>query len=181
MAHKPNFFIITGGPGVGKTTLLRELQQRGFRCVPEIARQIIQEQAKTGGDALPWENIPAYTRLMLSRSVDSYVENVAHEEITIFDRGIPDTLAYTLLTRQPPSPELQQAVLNYRYNTRVFILPPWSEIYQTDPERKQTYQEAVDTYEILYHTYQNLGYHLTIVPKLPPTERADFTLKILEQ
>ena len=38
-----NLFIITGGPGAGKTTVLTELQRLGFTCVPEVARQIIQE------------------------------------------------------------------------------------------------------------------------------------------
>lgn len=30
----PNLIVITGGPGAGKTTLFRELEQRGFRGVP---------------------------------------------------------------------------------------------------------------------------------------------------
>lgn len=32
------FYVITGGPGVGKTTLLNELKNRGFTVFPEIAR-----------------------------------------------------------------------------------------------------------------------------------------------
>ena len=177
MIHKPNFFIITGGPGVGKTTLLEQLQQRGYRCVPEVARDIIREQIVQNGDAVPWGNIPAYTRLMLTRSVDSYRENQPEKESIFFDRGIPDTLAYAHLTRQTIFPELQQASLDYRYNTQVFILPPWAEIYHTDTERKQTYQEAVDTYNIMYSTYESLGYTLSIVPKATPEERADFVLQ----
>ena len=36
--------MITGGPGVGKTTLLEELKNRNHQIVPEIAREIIKEQ-----------------------------------------------------------------------------------------------------------------------------------------
>lgn len=180
MIYKPNFFVITGGPGVGKTTLLEQLQQRGYRCVPEVAREIIREQITRNGDALPWGNIPAYTRLMLTRSVDSYRENIPEEGILFFDRGIPDTLAYTHLTRQTIFPELQQASARYLYNSQVFILPPWAEIYHTDTERKQTYQEAVDTYNIMYSTYESLGYTLTIVPKATPEERAEFVLQQIQ-
>ena len=61
MIYKPNFFVITGGPGVGKTTLLEALAKQGFPYVPEVAREIIREQASRNGDALPWVNIPAYT------------------------------------------------------------------------------------------------------------------------
>jgi predicted ATPase len=46
--------VISGGPGVGKTTTLLELERRGFRCAAEVARQIIQEQVRDRGDALPW-------------------------------------------------------------------------------------------------------------------------------
>jgi predicted ATPase len=41
--------------------VLDELERRGFRCAAEVARQIIQEQVRDGGDALPWgdrERIP---------------------------------------------------------------------------------------------------------------------------
>jgi predicted ATPase len=45
----PNFFVISGGPGAGKTSVLAELEKLGFRYVPEAARQLIQEQTQTGG------------------------------------------------------------------------------------------------------------------------------------
>lgn len=123
MIYKPNFFVITGGPGVGKTTLLEALAKQGFPYVPEVAREIIREQASRNGDALPWANIPAYTHLMLSRSVESFEQHQKQESVLFFDRGIPDTLAYVHLTHQSPSPELQHAVQDFRYNPQVFILP----------------------------------------------------------
>ncbi len=42
--NKTNYFILTGGPGSGKTTTLNELAHRGFLTVPEVARAIIQKQ-----------------------------------------------------------------------------------------------------------------------------------------
>ena len=179
--YKPNFIIITGGPGVGKTTLLGQLQQRGFPCIPEVAREIIREQSAQNGNALPWGDIPAYTRLMLSRSVDTYRENAYRDETLFFDRGIPDTLAYVHLTHQSPSPELQHTVQDFRYNPQVFILPPWPEIYETDSERKQTYQEAVETYDVMLVTYQQLDYIPIIVPKGTPEERAEFVISVLKK
>lgn len=177
MIYKPNFFIITGGPGAGKTTLLEQLQQRGYTSVPEVARDIIREQIVRNENALPWGDIPAYIRLMLSRSIDSYLEHISRNNTLFFDRGIPDTLAYAHLTHQPISPDLQNAALSHRYNSLVFILPPWEEIYHTDTERKQSYQEAIDTYNIMYSTYQSLGYTLSVVPKTTPGQRADHILQ----
>jgi len=37
-------YVITGGPGTGKTTLIHELQQQRYAIVPEAAGQIIQEE-----------------------------------------------------------------------------------------------------------------------------------------
>jgi predicted ATPase len=38
--ENPNLFFVSGGPGCGKTTLLRELQKLGYDHAPEVARQI---------------------------------------------------------------------------------------------------------------------------------------------
>lgn len=180
MIYKPNFFIITGGPGDGKTTLLETLTEQGFPHVPEVAREIIREQVSQNGDALPWANIPAYTHLMLSRSVESFEQHQKQESVLFFDRGIPDTLAYAHLTHQPILLELQHAVQAFRYNTQVFILPPWPEIYETDSERRQSYQEAIETYDAMFATYQQLGYTPIIVPKGTPEERAEFVINVLK-
>ncbi|GLU45411.1 AAA family ATPase [Allomuricauda sp. NBRC 101325] len=66
------YYVITGGPGVGKTTLLHELKQRGFMVVPEIARELIKEQQAIDGDALPWKNKNTYRDLMFDRSIESF-------------------------------------------------------------------------------------------------------------
>jgi predicted ATPase len=42
--RQPNLFILSGGPGAGKTTTLAELEKLGFACAPEVARHIIQQQ-----------------------------------------------------------------------------------------------------------------------------------------
>lgn len=41
-----NFYVLTGGPAVGKTTLLKEMQKRGYKIVPEIARGLIERTTK---------------------------------------------------------------------------------------------------------------------------------------
>ena len=51
-----------------------------------------------------------------------------------------------------------EKVLNCSYNPIVFILPPWKEIYQTDNERKQDWQEAEHTYFQMKSTYEKYGY-----------------------
>jgi len=42
--------VITGGPGVGKTTTLELLASRGYATVRETARDIIAAQQEAGTD-----------------------------------------------------------------------------------------------------------------------------------
>lgn len=179
--YNHNFFVITGGPGVGKTTLLRELEKINFKCIPEIAREIIKEQVSRNGKALPWKNTELYKELMMERSIASYkLANQTNNEIIFFDRGIPDTLSYARLINSTISTQMDFYTNHYRYNEKVFILPPWLEIYTTDSERKQTWKEAVQTYETLAGTYKQYNYDLIEVPKAPVKERVEFILQTLD-
>lgn len=136
MKAEPDFYIVTGGPGVGKTTLIGELQRRGYACMREAAREIIREQIAGGGDALPWGNVREYAALMLGRSVDDYRAALQAGEFCFFDRGIPDTLGYARLTGLPLEREREDAGRLFRYRKTVFVLPPWEEIYRPDTERR---------------------------------------------
>ncbi|MDE5437447.1 AAA family ATPase [Elizabethkingia meningoseptica] len=176
-----NFFILTGGPGSGKTTLLNELNKNGIHTVPEEARRIIQEQIKTSGKALPWEDKTAFADLMLNASLATYLKFL-HEQtssVLLFDRGIPDTIGYMELENIPVSSEVEQIVKKHLYNRHVFILPPWKEIYENDTERKQTWQEAVLTYEKMKSTYLRFGYTIIEVPRAGIGNRKDFILERL--
>ena len=67
MIEKPNFFVFTGGPGVGKTTLLHHLAGMGERVVEETHRTVIAEQVASGGRAVPWDDHAAYCELCVRR------------------------------------------------------------------------------------------------------------------
>jgi len=176
----PNLFVLTGGPGAGKTTVLVELEKRGYRVAPEVARQIIQEQVRDGGTALPWANRRLYTNLMLARSVESYRAHTPSSQPAFCDRGIPDTLGYARLIGLEEDAEIRIACDQYRYAGSVFLAPPWQEIYQTDRERKQDFAEAVRTYETIARVYQECGYEIVELPKSTPRARAEFILGHLQ-
>lgn len=180
MKTNHNIYIITGGPGAGKTTLLEELKRRNYNYIPEIARKIIAQQIARGGNALPWKNTSEYIRIMLSQSIESYLENENNKKLLFSDRGIPDTLAYAKLIHHPETSEFTTIANSHRYNRNVFILPPWKEIYTTDSERKQSFEEATHTYHILTETYRQLDYNIIEIPKLPVTQRADIVINTIK-
>ena len=172
-----NFFVVTGGPGSGKTTVLLELQKRGFGFAPEVARQIIQDQVRTGGKALPWADRDLYTRMMLEESIRSYREHTPAQGILFADRGIPDTLTYARLIGLREDAFIRRACDEYRYAPVVFVAPPWADIYTTDEERKQDFAEAIRTHEFIVRVYRECGYKLVELPRVSPHQRADFIVQ----
>ncbi len=65
MADADHFYVITGGPGAGKTSLLEALAAAGHACMPEAGRAVIRDQRAIGGPALPWTDPPAFAAQML--------------------------------------------------------------------------------------------------------------------
>jgi len=176
----PNLYVLTGGPGAGKTTLLDELQRRGFSCIPEVARQIIQEQVQTAGTALPWSDTARYAKLMLERSILSFCEHTPALQITFCDRGIPDTLCYLRLIGDDDI-DAVAASMAYRYAHKVFLAPPWREIYTTDTDRKQSFEEAVTTCHLMAKVYEECGYEVVQLPLVSPAKRAEFILEHVQK
>ncbi|MCA1288174.1 AAA family ATPase [Salipiger bermudensis] len=67
-----HFFVVTGGPGAGKTSLITELARRGFHTIPESGRAIIREEMARGGDALLWADRMAHAARMLEQDLRAY-------------------------------------------------------------------------------------------------------------
>lgn len=169
-----NLYVITGGPGSGKTTLIDALAGEGVRHMPEAGRAIIQDQLDIGGTALPWADRAAFATLMLAWEMRSYREALNASGPVIFDRGIPDVIGYLRLCGLPVPATALRAAEQRRYASRVFIAPPWTAIFGQDAERKQTLAEAEATYHAMVDAYSGLGYELVELPLAPVAERAKF-------
>ncbi len=170
------FFVITGGPGSGKTTLVELFAARGIRTMPEAGRGIIQDQVAIGGSALPWDDRSAFAELMLNWELRSYREALGQSGPVVFDRGLPDVVAYLRLSGLPVPSHMEKAARIFRYHGRVFIAPPWKEIFGQDAERKQSFEEAQATYHTLVKTYSELNYELVPLPLASIEDRARFVI-----
>jgi len=118
---------------------------------------------------------------MAEASIHSYlnVMNEPSENTIFFDRGLPDTICYMKMEKLPISKNLIQLADIIAYHKKVFILPPWKEIYITDAERRQNWEEAVETYEQMRLTYAELGYEIVVVPKDTTEKRCQFILDLI--
>src|SRR5215475_6519529 len=67
----------------------------------------------------------------------------------------------------------------HRYHRRVFVAPPWPEIYVTDAERHHGLDMAAREYSRLVEAYSTIGYEVQVLPKVGVSPRADLVLSTL--
>jgi len=171
--------IISGCSGGGKSTLLAELHRRGYPVVDEPGRRIVKEELDRGGAALPWIDVAAFARRAIAMALADReaVSAAAAEGWVFFDRGLIDAAA--ALEHVTGEPVLKRLGEQHRYHHRVFLTPPWPDIYETDPERRHGLDDARAEYERLLDVYPSLGYEVVVLPKVSVPERADFVLAML--
>lgn len=175
-----NKIVITGGPGTGKSTLIEELTNKGFYCFPEISRSITEMARKNGIEQLFLKNPMVFSELLLEGRENQYkmAEQMDHK-LVFFDRGIPDVHAYmNYISIDYPSVFVEKS-MKYRYNI-IFITPPWQEIYITDSERYENFEQSLAIFNHLKKTYSKLGYDLIEVPVGTIESRIDFIIKNIE-
>ena len=117
---------------------------------------------------------------MLSRSMHTYDQITEKNKPVFFDRGIPELIGYCHLIKTAVPDYLYKAAQLYCYNKKVFITPPWKEIYSQDEERKQSWEEARETYHQVTKSYKNTGYQLIEVPLVPVLERVNFIIENID-
>jgi predicted ATPase len=167
-----HLFVITGGPGSGKTTLIEALEREGFARTVEAGRAIIQQQQAIDGPAL--RDPALFAELMLSWELRSYRMARDLQGPVLCDRGVPDVVGYLQLMKLPVARHVERAAALFRYNRRVFIAPPWAEIFAPDAERRQSFDEALRTCEAMVAAYRAFGYDLLELPRCGIAERAAF-------
>jgi predicted ATPase len=166
--------VITGGPGTGKSTLINNLIKRGYSCLEEISREVIQNAQKKGVDQLFLTNPLLFSELLLSGREKQFIDAEQFENQTVFfDRGIPDVLAYMDYIGDEYPEKFTHSCALAKYDS-VFILKPWEAIYKSDNERYESFEQALKINDHLINTYSKLNYNLIDVPFDTVKNRTDF-------
>lgn len=177
----PKRIVISGGPGTGKTSVIKTLEQQGYFCFHEIIREMTLEAKKHGNEDTFVSNPLLFVddpMLFNQKILEGRLKQFTNAEtlgrdIVFYDRGLLDVLAYMDYFGQEYGDNFTKPCTTNIYDT-VFLLPPWEEIYISDNERMESYEEAVQLHERLEATYARFGYDVIIVPKTTVDQRIAF-------
>lgn len=169
-----NWYVITGGPGCGKTTIVNLLRERGYNTTIEHARHFLYTQRIKGRTIEEVrKNQYEFQIGVLNMQIEQEA-SISPEEIYFLDRALPDSLAYYHFLNMEPDERLLTALKNVHYR-KIFILdllPLVNDHYRKEDEAAQK-----TIHELIRSVYGDLPFPIIQVPVLPPEERADFILE----
>ncbi len=148
--------VITGGPSVGKSTLINELRNTGFPVVPEQATEIIKE-----GKILPWENRDLFQREVLRRQIEAEAPYRNSRKTVFVDRGIFDGEAYYKCDGLEPPKTFKE--LDDMHYSQVLLLEPLG-VFVSDGIRFENMEFTVRITKVLYDVYSERGFEVIRIP-----------------
>lgn len=171
--------VITGGPGTGKSSIINQLKSRGFVCYDEISREITLQARKDGIEQLFLTEPLLFSEKLLKGRTQQFKDAIKEDKNLVFlDRGLPDVLAYMDYIGDNYPDRFIETCKLYAYDY-VFVLAPWQEIFTSDSERYENFEQAIEIHHHLLETYMRFGYQLIDVPFETIEKRTDFVLEVL--
>lgn len=171
--EEKGWYVLTGGPFAGKTTLLVALQELGLNVESEIARLYIDEEIAKGKTiAEIRKNEASFQYIVHERKLLQHA-NLHKDKMIFFDRGIPDTIAYLRANNLAVTQEIEKTLARYTYR-KVFHLDLVG--HATDHARTESLETAARIHAELARAYEELNIPVVTVPVMPVEERVKFIL-----
>ena len=168
-----NWYVITGGPSSGKSTIIRNLKDMGYKTTIELARHYIDLQRMNGRST---EEIRANQRQFQHKVLNLQIdlERRLDPQAQIFlDRALPDEVAYYKYFGLEPDEKLVEYLEYYGYK-KIFIMDLLP--LDADDARTEDKQAQIALHDLIIQTYQQRGEPIVFVPVLPIKERVQFVL-----
>jgi predicted ATPase len=159
-------FVITGGPSVGKTTIVSGLANRGFRVVHEIATAVIKE-----GKILPWVDRRKFQSEVLRRQQSAEASILDFHTPVILDRGLFDGEAYYVVDGMP-IPQAFDSLDASQYEVAFLIEP--LDFFDETVVRRENLAFTHQISGVLEECYRKRNVKVVRVPAMPPEERINF-------
>lgn len=171
------WYIITGGPGSGKTSLITRLKYLGYNVVDEVASAFIKRGKKAGKTAEQTRSDESKFQEEVLEEKVKIEDATSANEITFFDTAIPDSIPYHIINNLRLSEKILEASQKRRYRG-IFLLDQLP-FFEKNGVRIEDEKIAGEISRLIYKEYCKLGYVVVRVPVLPLEERVKFVLERL--
>lgn len=165
--------VITGGPSVGKTTIVQTLEQRGYRVVHEIATELIKE-----GKVLPWVDRTKFQAEVLRRQLEAESSLLEFDKVTFLDRGAFDGEAYYRVDNLPVPPTFSM-VDSSQYDL-AFLVEPLP-FFDANEVRREDLEFTEKISIMIERCYTDRNIKVLKVPFMAPKERVNYIVAEVER
>lgn len=166
----PNsWFVITGAPSSGKTTLLAELDKLGYKTIPEAARQLIDEALERGMSVEKLRADERQFQIDIAKLKQKIEDSLDKNTVVVFDRGMHDTLAYMRNYDFAMEPWMIQLMEQANYQ-KVFLLEPLPN-FERDYARTEDADFVHSIDRLLQMAYAEYGMQPIVVPAVNVADR----------
>jgi predicted ATPase len=168
-----NWHVITGAPSCGKTTLIELLAGKGFRIVPECARQYMERELAEGRSVEEIHKDAATLQRTIANLQLRTEGGLRSTDVLFLDGALPGSLAWYRCFGLNPN-EILPYCFRHRYAS-VFVLdllPHQADGLRFEDESMSKYLDAW-----IERDYIALGYEVVRVPALAPEERLAIILE----
>lgn len=174
---KPRKYILTGGPGSGKSSILLALESQGEYIIREAAEDHIRlRQAQGKKD--PWTDPDFQEKILdLQCSREFYMPP---DRLRVFiDRGVLDGLAYLPDEKDNLYNQVMRnsiiSAYEFRPYDRIFLIENLGSTEKTDV-RREAQDEALMLEKSLYEIYKDFVGDVVRIPAAPLEERVKMVL-----
>lgn len=177
MKKVPEWYVVTGGPHSGKTTIVNRLSEMGYDTNPEYSRLLIDRELKKGksldeirGNSKMFQDALVAGKLGLER-------NLPKDKMVFLDRGLVDSIAYYKFLKIP-LPKGLVKLCRKRYK-KVFLLGMLP--YKQDYARNEPKKHAYKLNRLIKQVYSQFGYKVIVIPAMPVEDRVKMILDNLDK
>ncbi|RKY12556.1 MAG: hypothetical protein DRP65_00855 [Planctomycetota bacterium] len=176
-SNKLGRYVVTGGPGVGKSLVFQELRRRGYNCSEgEIARDLYRDFKKKLGRHLEVGDRREYSRMVLGAFIKEYCNH--KKGAYFYNRGIPDGAGWDRFFKLSVSDELNEAMHAYKYDG-IFVLDPIANFEDETDVVWTSERDGQRVHQLIVQGYVDVGYDPIFVPMDFVENRVNFILSNL--
>tara|TARA_Y100001968_G_scaffold311831_1_gene334335 strand:- start:137 stop:709 length:573 start_codon:yes stop_codon:yes gene_type:complete len=186
--NKIKKIIITGAPGTGKTSIIKQLNKLGYFCFNEVWKEHYSnptEEKKSQIDNFSKnlfkkrsQKIEEFSKHLFEKRKEQFKIKSAStiKDLVFYDRSLIDVISYLITFKKKIPLKWLKYIKEKKYYNNVFYCPLWNDIYENNNRRKEKFEETIQIDKDMRKLYKELGYIVKEIPKKPILNRVDFIL-----